>query len=157
MTRCTPVDASVWVNGFDQRESGHETSRQVLELLRAQTIPIIEPILVLAEVAGAISRTRQDPARAEAFATTLGQLPNVTILPLDEVLGQQALALAAQHGLRGADAVYAAVAQQVGCTLISLDNEHLTRLAGLISVQTPEVALAELTVVPDEDTDTTSC
>ena len=151
------VDASVWVNGFDQRESGHETSRQVLELLRAQTIPIIEPILVLAEVAGAISRTRQDPARAEAFATTLGQLPNVTILPLDEVLGQQALALAAQHGLRGADAVYAAVAQQVGCTLISLNNEHLTRLAGLISVQTPEVALAELTVVPDEDTDTTSC
>jgi len=151
------VDASVWVNGFDQRESGHETSRQVLELLRAQTIPIIEPILVLAEVAGAISRTRQDPARAEAFAITLGQLPNVTILPLDEVLGQQALALAAQHGLRGADAVYAAVAQQVGCTLISLNNEHLTRLAGLISVQTPEVALAELTVVPDEDTDTTSC
>jgi predicted nucleic acid-binding protein len=151
------VDASLWVNGFDQRESGHETSRQVLELLRAQTIPIIEPILVLAEVAGAISRTRQGPARAEAFAITLGQLPNVTILPLDEALGQQALALAAQHGLRGADAVYAAVAQQVGCTLISLDNEHLTRLAGLISVQTPEVALAELTVVPDEDTDTTSC
>jgi predicted nucleic acid-binding protein len=151
------VDASVWVNGFDQRESGHETSRQVLELLRAQAIPIFEPMLVLAEVAGAISRTRQDPARAEAFAITLGQLPTVTILPLDEALGQQALALAAQHGLRGADAVYAAVAQQVGCTLISLDNEHLTRLAGLISVQTPEVALAELIVVPDEDTDTTSC
>jgi predicted nucleic acid-binding protein len=151
------VDASVWVNGFDQRESGHETSRQVLELLRAQAIPIFEPMLVLAEVAGAISRTRQDPARAEAFAITLGQLPNVTLLPLDEALGQQALALAAQHGLRGADAVYAAVAQQAGCTLISLDNEHLTRLAGLISVQTPEVALAELTVVPDEDTDTTSC
>ncbi len=151
------VDASVWVNGFDQRESGHETSRQVLEFLRAQRIPIIEPILVVAEVAGAISRTRQDPAQAEAFAIALGQLPNVTILPLDEALGQQALALAAQHGLRGADAVYAAVAQQAGCTLISLDNEHLTRLAGLIRVQTPEAALAELTIVPEEDTDTTSC
>ena len=97
------VDASVWVNGFDQRESGHETSRQVLEFLRAQRILIIEPILVVAEVAGAISRTRQDPAQAEAFAIALGQLPNVTILPLDEALGQQALALAAQHGLRGAD------------------------------------------------------
>ena len=129
----------------------------VLELLRAQAIPIIEPMLGVAEVAGAISRTRQDPARAEAFAITLGQLPNVTILPLDGALGQRVLALAAQHGLRGADAVYAAVAQQAGCTLISLDNEHLTRLAGLISVQTPEVALAELIVVPDEDTDTTSC
>lgn len=151
------VDASVWVNGFDQRESGHETSRQVLELLRARTIPIIEPILVLAEVAGAISRTRQDPTRAEAFAITLGQLPTVTIVPLDDALGQQALALAAQHGLRGADAVYAAVTQQAGCTLISLDNEHLTRLAGLISVQTPEAALAELTIIPEEDTDPTSC
>jgi predicted nucleic acid-binding protein len=151
------VDASVWVNGFDQRESGHETSRQVLELLRAQAIPIFAPMLVLAEVAGAISRTRQDPARAEAFAITLGQLPTVTILPLDEALGQQALALAAQHGLRGADAVYAAVAQQAGCTLISLDHEHLTRLAGLISVQTPAAALADLSVAPDADTDTTSC
>jgi len=151
------VDASVWVNGFDQRESGHETSRQVLELLRAQTIPIIEPILVLAEVAGAISRTRQDPARAEAFAIALGQLPNVTILPLDEALGQQAQALAAQHGLRGADAVYAAVAQQAGGTLISLDNEHLTRLAGLISVQTPAAALAELAIIPEDDMDIASC
>ena len=90
------VDASVWVNGFDQRESGHEISRQLLELLRAQTLPIIEPMLVLSEVAGAISRTRQDPARAEAFAITLGQLPSVTILPLDDALDQRALALAAR-------------------------------------------------------------
>jgi predicted nucleic acid-binding protein len=116
----------------------------------------IEPMLVLSEVAGAISRTRQDPARAEAFAITLGHLPSVTILPLDDALGQRALALAAQHGLRGADAVYAAVAQQAGCTLISLDHEHLTRLADLISVQTPEAALAELTIASEEDTDTSS-
>jgi predicted nucleic acid-binding protein len=53
------IDASVWVNGFDHREPGHGTSRQLLELLRVQGLPIIEPMLVLAEVAGAISRTRQ--------------------------------------------------------------------------------------------------
>jgi predicted nucleic acid-binding protein len=144
------VDASVWVNGFDQREAGHARSRQLLELLRIRALPLIEPTLVLAEVAGAISRTRQDPARAQAFATTLGQLPNVTVLPLDAALGQRALVLAAQHGLRGADAVYAAVAQQAGCTLISLDHEQLTRLADIISVQTPEAALAALTPPPEE-------
>ena len=131
------VDASVWVNGFDQRESGHEISRQFLELLRVRQIPLIEPVLMLIEVAGAISRTRQDPGRAEAFASTLGQLPNLTIMPLDNLLGQRALALATHHGLRGADAVYAAVAQQADCTLVSLDNEHLIRLAGLIKVQPP--------------------
>jgi predicted nucleic acid-binding protein len=138
------VDASVWVNGFDQREAGHATSRQLLEVLRTRALPIIVPNLVLAEVAGAISRTRHDPVQAAAFATTLGRLPNVTIVALDMTLGDQARALAAQHGLRGADAVYAAVAQQSGCTLISLDHEHLTRLGSMVTVQTPAVALAEL-------------
>jgi predicted nucleic acid-binding protein len=122
------IDASVWVNGFDHREPSHVTSCQLLELLRAQGLPLIEPMLVLAEVAGAISRTRQDPAQAQAFATALGQLSNVTVVPGDTALGQQALELAAQHGLRGADAVYAAVAQHTACTLISRDNEQLTRL-----------------------------
>jgi predicted nucleic acid-binding protein len=118
------VDASVWVNGFDQREAGHATSRQLLEVLRTRALPIIVPNLVLAEV-------------AEAFATTLGRLPNVTVVALDMTLGDQARALAAQHGLRGADAVYAAVAQQAGCTLISLDHEHLTRLGSIVTVHTP--------------------
>jgi predicted nucleic acid-binding protein len=102
------------------------------------------PNLVLAEVAGAISRTRNDPVRAEAFATTLGRLPNVTVVALDEALGYQARALAAQYGLRGADAVYAAVAQQAGCTLISLDHEHLSRLGSIVTVHTPAAVLAEL-------------
>jgi predicted nucleic acid-binding protein len=144
------VDASVWVNGFDQREPGHDTSRQLLELLRAQRLPMIEPILVWAEVAGAISRTRQDPEQAHAFAMALGQLPHVTVVPLDTALGHRALRLAAQQGLRGAVAVYAAVAQEANCTLISLDNEHLTRLMDIVRVQTPEAALADLRPPPEE-------
>ena len=46
---------------------------------------------------------------------------------------------------RGADAMYAAVAHQVGSTLISRDNEHLTRLNGIITVRTPEAAHRDLT------------
>lgn len=139
------IDASVWVNGFDQREPGYQISRQMLELLSRQSIPIIVPNLVLVEVAGAISRTRNDPAQAQMFATALNNLPNVTVMPLDDVLAHQTLALAAQHGLRGADAVYAGVAMQAGCTLITLDNEQLTRLVGVVTTQTPEAALANLT------------
>jgi predicted nucleic acid-binding protein len=90
------LDASVWVNGFDQREAGHATSRQLLEVLRTRVLAIIVPNLVLAGVAGAIGRTRNDPVRAEAFATTLGQLPNVTVVALDEALGYQARVLAVQ-------------------------------------------------------------
>jgi predicted nucleic acid-binding protein len=134
----------VWGNGFDQREAGHATRRQLLEVLRTRTLPIIVPNVVLAEVAGAISRTRNDPVRAEAFATTLGRLPNVTVVALNMTLGDQARALAALHGLRGADAVYAAVPQRAGCVLISLDHEHLTRLGGIVTAHTPAAALAEL-------------
>ena len=142
------VDASVWVNGFDQREPGHAISRQLLDLLATRRIPVVAPNLLLAEVAGAISRTRQDPAQAQAFATALGNLPNVTLVQLDDLLLQQAQVLAAQHGLRGADAVYAAVALQAGCTLISLDNEHLTRLTGIVATRTPADALTDLSSPP---------
>ena len=113
-------------------------------MVRTRALPIIVPNLVLAEVAGAISRTRNDPVRAEAFATTLGRLPNVTVVGLDEALGHQTRALAAQYGLRGANAVYAAVAHQAGCTLISLDHEHLTRLGSIVMVRTSAAVLAEL-------------
>jgi hypothetical protein len=37
------VDASVWVNAFDQREPGHQVSRQFLEVVRGQAVPIIVP------------------------------------------------------------------------------------------------------------------
>ena len=138
------VDASVWVNGFDRRELGHETSRQVLDLLGRRTIAIIVPNLLLAEVAGAIGRTRNDSAQARMFATALAGLPNVTLVPLDDHLSHEALALAAQHGIRGADSVYAAVAVQSGTTLVSLDNEHLTRLADIVPTKTPAAVLADL-------------
>jgi predicted nucleic acid-binding protein len=142
------VDASVWVNAFDQREPGHQVSRQLLEVLQRQALPIIVPNLVLVEVAGAISRTRRAPAQAQAFATALSRLPHVTVRVLDEVCALHSLTLAAQQGLRGADAVNAAVAREAGSTLITLDNEHLTRLVNLVTVCTPAVALAVLTPQP---------
>jgi predicted nucleic acid-binding protein len=114
------VDASVWVNAFDRREPGHLVSRQFLEVLRDQALPIIVPNLVLVEVAGAISRTRQAPVQAQAFAMALSRLPHMTVRVLDEVCALHALTLAAQHGLRGADAVYAAVAHEARSTLVTL-------------------------------------
>jgi predicted nucleic acid-binding protein len=109
-----------------------------------QAIPVIVPNLVLVEVAGAVSRTRNNPVQAQAFADALSRLPNVTLFPLDDVLSHQALELAAQYALRGADAVYAAVALQSSCVLVSLDNEHLTRLSGIVPTQTPAVVLTNL-------------
>lgn len=138
------VDASVWVNGFDRRETGHMASRRLLERFAEQALPIVVPTLVPVEVAAAISRTRHDVAQAQAFATALSQLPNVTFVALDNALAQEAVSLAAQHQLRGADAVYAAVALKAGCTLVTWDKEHLTRLRGVAEVVTPADLLQDL-------------
>lgn len=135
------IDASVWVNAFDQREPGHQISHQFLEVLHHQSLPIILPNLVLVEVAGAISRTRQDQLQAESFVEALGRLPHVTVRILDEACALHAFTLAAQHGLRGADAVYGAVARETGSILVSLDKEHLTKLGKIMPVVTPAIAL----------------
>ena len=138
------VDASVWVNAFDRREPGHETSRRFLEAVQTQALPVVVPNLLCVEVAGAISRTRSEPERAREFAAAVADLPNVTLLPLDEELVGQARDLAAQNGLRGADAVYAAVALHAACTLVSLDHEHLTRLTAVVPACAPAAALTEM-------------
>ncbi len=137
------IDASVWVNGFDKREQGYEYSYRLLEIIRQNNLPIFVPNLVLAEVAGAISRTRQNPTQAMDFVTALRDLANVTLAPIDSAFANQAFHLAARHKLRGADAMYAVVAKQYNCILVSLDNEHLTHLADVVTVQTPEAILQD--------------
>jgi len=138
------IDASVWVNGFDSREDGYDISRRLLRLLSDRRIPVVVPSLVLAEVAGAVTRTRAVPTQAMAFAATIATLPHVKLLSLDDAMAHEAAALAAQHALRGADAVYAAAALHGGCALVTLDDEQLRRLKGVVNAITPAVALATL-------------
>jgi predicted nucleic acid-binding protein len=112
--------------------------------MQAQALPIIVPTLLLPQVAAAISRGRDDAALAQAFASAVRRLPYLVWVPLDEVLAQQSVDVAAQHRLRGSDAVYAAVALRFGSTLITLDQEQRDRLAGAVTTRYPAEALAEL-------------
>jgi predicted nucleic acid-binding protein len=138
------IDASVWVNSFDVREVGYETSRTFLQQVATHQFPLFLPYLLLVEVAGAISRAYQTPEQAQQFALALQALPNVTFIGLQQELTEKGMELAAQHKLRGADAIYAAVALHTNCTLISLDQEHQTRLQGIVKVESPQQALHRL-------------
>ena len=53
---------------------------------------------------------------------------------------------AADYALRGMDAIYVAVAQQYGTTLITLDGDVLQRAGAGVTMQTPAQALAALAV-----------
>ncbi len=143
MTSTYTVDASVFVNGFNPYEAGHEESRRLLALLQEQAAPIVVPTSLLPEVAAAIGRGRQDADLAREFAAALSRLPHLVLIPLDTTLAQQAADVAAQYQLRGSDAVYAAVALRFGSTLITLDREQRERVTSALLTLYPAEALTE--------------
>lgn len=138
------IDASVFINAFNPAETGHADSRQLLSRLRRQAAPLIVPTLVLPEVAAAIRRGQGDEQLARRFAAALSRLSHLLLVPLDTQLAHQSSDVAAQHSLRGSDAVYAAVALRFGSTLITLDQEQHQRVATVLTTRTPAEALAEI-------------
>ncbi len=66
------------------------------------------------------------------------------LISLDTTLAQQAAEAAAQHRLRGSDAVYAAVALRFGSILVTLDREQHDRVARALTSYYPGEALAKL-------------
>ncbi|HEU5298753.1 MAG TPA: type II toxin-antitoxin system VapC family toxin [bacterium] len=139
MSRLGPltIDASVFLNAVNPPEVGHERSRALLARLRTEADPIIVPTLLLPEVAGAIARGRQDAALARDVARTISRLPHLVLVALTTVLAQRALEVAAEHRLRGSDAVYATVAMQFGTTLVTLDREQRERVSRAVPTKSP--------------------
>lgn len=131
------IDASVWVNADSPAEVGSGESRAFLEHVATSGIPVVVPTLLCVEVAAAISRARRDPVLAREYSDRLALLPFIRWVALDESLARHAATLAAAHALRGADAVYAAVAIAHRCELISLDQEHLQKMPGVLRVRAP--------------------
>lgn len=139
------LDASIFVRDLTPRDPDHATCRELLERPRAGNTPINAPFLLLAEVAGVVSRELRDPMRGRMALTLLQALPNLTLAPIDVALAQEAAEIAADRALRGSDATYVAVARRSGYTLVTLDREQRERGAVVVPTRTPAEALAELT------------
>jgi predicted nucleic acid-binding protein len=137
------VDASVFLNAFNPYEPDHEHSHRLLARCRTQATPIVVPTLLLPEAAAAIGRGRQDEDLARSFARALERLSHLVWVPLDRALARQAVDVAARHHLRGSDAVYVAVAQRFGSTLVTLDREQRERTGQAIPALYPVEALAD--------------
>ena len=131
------VDASVHVSALNPTEAGSADSRAFLAQVQRQRVPLFCPTLLLVEVAAAIARVLDDAGRAVALAMELRGWPNQTLVSLDEPLADRAVGLAATARLRGADAVYAAVAQQYGTVLVTLDRQQLERLPPVVKAARP--------------------
>ena len=138
------IDASVHISALNPAEADSAISQAFLALVRQHRLPLFCPTLLLVEVAAAVARAFDDTGRAVALADALRSLPNQTLVPLDETLADRAVALAATARLRGADAIYAALAQQYGTTLITLDRQQLDRLPPQVRTARPADVLSEM-------------
>jgi predicted nucleic acid-binding protein len=136
------VDASVFVNAFNPHEEGHAESLALLSAIREAGDPVIVPTLLLPEVASATARASDDRDGALQYATAIGGLPHLSLISLTAAMARRAAELAATHRLRGADAIYVAVAQRYATTLVSRDEEQRTRGSAAVECHTPEKALA---------------
>ncbi len=133
------VDASVWVSRLVPQDVHYETSRRWLEDFTGHGGSILGPALVLPEIAGAISRRTGAPKLAHQAVKHLQRLRALRLVAVDRRLGQEASRLAADLGLRGADATYAAIAEQLKIPLLTWDNEHFDKAGKRIDVRTPDM------------------
>ena len=131
------VDTSVWVSRFIFNDIHHEPSYRWLAGTVNRGELIVSPALLLAEVAGAVSRRSGQPELAARTVDLLEQLPNSRLVAIDPQLARHAALLAGQHRLRGSDAFYVALAQQLGFSLVTWDQEQADRGSAATPVLTP--------------------
>jgi predicted nucleic acid-binding protein len=128
------TDASVWVARFTPQEARHAACAEWLADFVKSGGQIVAPVLMLAEVCGAIGRRTGQPRLAQDIYAALVNAPEITFVEMDRALAQHAAQLAIDLRLRGADATYVALAHHLGVPLLSLDEEHEIRAGKMIDV-----------------------
>ncbi|MCL4868350.1 MAG: type II toxin-antitoxin system VapC family toxin [Anaerolineae bacterium] len=134
------TDASVWVSRFLPEDSFHQASRAWLIETATAGVALVAPTIMLAEVSGSIARRTGNEQLGYQIVQQIRQLPTLQLITVDDTLGQLAAQVASSYRLRGADAVYLAVAQRLQIPLVSWDREQLDRAAALVTTYQPDEA-----------------
>jgi predicted nucleic acid-binding protein len=130
------ADASFWVSSFHTDIHNLET----LSWLKAYTATngeISAPNLLLAEVAGAVARQSGKIRMGHAAVRRLQSYTFLQIVDVSDRLALIAAELAADCRLRGADAIYVALAYTLNVPLLTWDQEQIARVQGVIQAGTP--------------------
>lgn len=135
------IDASVWVAAVLARDAHHRDAAALLHHVIETGSTVATPLLSLPEVAGAIARQTENAKLAEKITVFLRSQSWIQFMPLNDELTAAAATIAAQQRLRGADAVYVALAAQRTMTLVTLDREILERTQAIVTNVTPTVWL----------------
>ena len=136
------IDANVFVSALSPSDALYADSLAFLNRVRQGHRRIVCLTLVLPECAGAIMRPTGSSTLAQTAVNFLQALPGINFVSLSRARSLRAANISIPCRLRGADAVYVAVAQEFGTTLVTWDAEMLARGTAAIVVMTPTDWLA---------------
>ena len=131
------VDASVYVSIINSGEKDHARSWAWFEESKASLGSIVAPVLLLAEVAAVLSRGVGDKALAHQVVEHLRQSGMIEFVPVTLAMAECAATTAADHRIRGCDAIYIALAEQMNQPLVTLDRQQLERAPSFVIVCKP--------------------
>jgi predicted nucleic acid-binding protein len=131
------IDASVYIALVNANERYHVASWAWFEQAKAAGESAVAPVLLLAEVAAALSRGLGDPTLAQRVVEQLARSEVVELIQITMTMGERAAEIAAEHRIRGCHAVCVALAHQLSDTLVTLDRQQLDRGAALVTVRAP--------------------
>lgn len=131
------VDASVCGAFFNAHELRHVPSRIWFREARRGEERVVAPVILLAEVSAALGRGLGDTELADYAVDVLRSRRWVELFPVTQALAIRAAKIAAEQKIRGCDAIYVALAQQLGMELVTLDGDQLDRGAAVIKTRTP--------------------
>ena len=131
------IDASVYVALINAHEREHGSSWTWFEQAKAAQEVVVAPVVLLAEVAAALSRGVGDPVLVHQVVQQLMRSSLIELTPVTKTLAGRAAAIAADHRVRGCDAIYVALAEQRGDQLVTLDRQQLERGGAVVAVRQP--------------------
>ena len=127
------VDASVWVARLVSQDIFYKPVKEWMSARLEADDRFLAPSLLLAEIGGAISRRTSSSLGLKAIEQ-VENLPGLQLVEMENSLLHEAAKLAAELGLRGADATYVAVAVRLDLPLMTLDIDQREKAAKRIEV-----------------------
>jgi predicted nucleic acid-binding protein len=131
------IDASVQVALLSATDPHHEAATLWYRHAVLSGERLLAPFIIVAEVAAAISRGLGDAPLAHRATQHVLRAGPLDLVPVDGALAVRAAAIAADHRIRGCDAVYVALAAERQETLVTLDAQQSARAAAVVTVSRP--------------------
>ena len=128
------IDSSVIVASLLEQEKGHAKVLKIWgEVLAGRAVAIM-PYTVLVEVVAAIRCRTGDKVLALKIKKELLSIDNLNFTIVDPESASEAADIAIESGMRGMDAIIVQTAKEYGTSLVTLDNEMISKAKGIANI-----------------------